>query len=216
MDDSASVQVNLRAWRDEAHGVNPDVRREDEEEGDVRDNEDATSSPASSRPSTPVTRPGSAASTAPSVPSSATDASDDAMDIDALLREEEEIEREMNSTGKGGTGYRPSDVTDEDALWAAAGGVSDNVPGADVVRNLTAEAIGEADDDDMWDMVDEMDTQASGRTKTNDSAHGSGNGQSEAGSHPGEGVSTTAGRATSPAAPSEQPTIGADWDDMYV
>jgi len=129
-------QVNLRVWKDEGQGIPTGNRHEYSDDGarDALSDDEPSRSHASStasRPSTPITRPGSVASTAPSVPSSATDT-----DIDALLREEEELTGDVSS-------YKPAEGEDEDeGLWAAAG---------DLIPN-----DGEADDEDMWNMVDEV------------------------------------------------------------
>lgn len=113
-------------------------RHEDSDDSarDAQSDDEPSRSHASSRasrPSTPITRPGSVAS---SVPSSATDMDD--MPIDALLREEEELSRDVSS-------YKPAEGEndEEGLLWAAAG---------DLVPN-DGEA---ADDEDMWNMVDEV------------------------------------------------------------
>lgn len=203
------MKVNLKVWRDEAHGITPEVRHgvsqgnngsgserdSENEEPNLAQSAPGLVSPSSSRPSTPVTRPGSAASTAPSVPSSATD-NDNDMEIDALLREEEDILREMNRAGKEGSSYKLSSQEDnEDALWAAAGGIplldTSTRPG------LAGPTFpGEADDEDMWDMFDETEKNSENK---------------------GKAVTMAAGEPVTPSFPSlpGQPTIGADWDDMY-
>ena len=165
-------------------------------------------SPSSSRPSTPVTRPGSAASTAPSVPPSVTDVDDD-MDIDALLREEEEIMRAMDATGKEGRTYKPPsvEVDDEDALRAAAEGIPNGVPKMTTQPGLTSSSLfGEADNEDMWDMFDEMENQ-----RPPPPPEAIVDKETAATTIAGESVAP----APSPPAVSDQPTIGADWDDMY-
>ncbi|KIJ44036.1 hypothetical protein M422DRAFT_47539 [Sphaerobolus stellatus SS14] len=201
--------VNLRVWRDEAHGVAPGSRPEDDHtdgSNSGSDNEDGRSkskapgteettqtgpaiTPGSSRPSSPHTRPASAASSVLSVPSSATDIDD--FDMDALLREEEELMQQVANDASKGPSYKPAPINfdDDDELWAAAGDLNpDSSPSMSVSTSAKPTAVGEADDDDMWNMVDDI-IQAP--------------------------APKPAPKENPTPAEEEQPTVGADWDDMY-
>ncbi|KAF8580872.1 Swi3-domain-containing protein [Ramaria rubella] len=204
---SRRMAVNLKVWRDEVHGITAEVGHEvtlDSENEDPNGNiQPAQEAPSpSSRPATPATRPSSALSIAPSVPSSPTDCEDD-MDIDALLREEEQIMREMNGAQKGSSAYKPSTVDDEDALWVAAGGVPDDPPEteAEAPEPMKQASNATVDDEEMWNILDEMEARSTTTKADGDAAM--------------EHINAEATRNTvAPVAP-EQPTIGADWDDMY-
>ncbi|KAF8522253.1 replication fork protection component Swi3-domain-containing protein [Hysterangium stoloniferum] len=199
---SRRMTANLRVWRDEVNGTTSGVRHEvtrgsgDEDSDGMQGDADesgghgrarqGSAGASTSRPSTPVTRPASAASTAPSVPSSATDVED--MDIDALLREEEELLRAMDGEQSRST-YKPAAVEedDEEALWAG-------FPDPPMEKTRVLENNGykpshtEANDEDMWDIIAEMEA-ASNRIE------------------PVNNVKENKVAA--------EPTIGADWDDMY-
>jgi replication fork protection complex subunit TIPIN/Csm3/Swi3 len=217
------AKVNLKVWRDEAHGVTPSVEhqvsqddddvnsREHDSENEGVNHDQSVQGPvspsASTRPPTPVTRPGSAASSAPSAPSSTTDIDDD-MDVDALLREEEEIMREMNAAKNGASSsYKLSNVeNDENVSWTEATVVPTAVPTA--VPDMTMQprltgptSRGEAEDEEFWNMIDEIENQPPAPDEYADMK---------------QADNMTIGFApASPSAIREQPTIGADWADMY-
>jgi len=201
---SQQIQANLRGWRDEVKGVTSEVQHEvargsrDDSDGDTDETEGhgdaegrarlSSAGASTSRPSTPITRPASALSTGPSIPSSATDVED--MDVDALLREEEELLREMSREQNRST-YKPTTIEDaEEALWA--GFPDPRMEKASVLQdNGHKPSHAEADDEDMWDIIAEVEA-ASNKIG------------------PMNNVKENIVVATQ-----NEPTIGADWDDMY-
>lgn len=127
------------------------------------------------------------------------------MDIDALLREEEEIMREMNATKNGTSGsYKPSNLEkNENALWTSPTGVSITVLDKTVQPGSTRlAAFGDADEEDLWNIIDEIENQPQAPKDTTDIRKVK------------DAMNIELMDTSSSIIP-EQPTIGADWADMY-
>lgn len=111
--------------------------------------------------------------------------------------------REMNAAEKGGSAYKPSNPEDdEDTLWAAVNGTTNDVPEVTTQLGLTPTIPhDEVEDEDMWNMLDEMNKRPAPKDNVDD----------------GKEVPTVISEPAAPSAPEapEQNTIGADWDDMY-
>lgn len=195
--------MNLRVWRDSAHGITQNQQPEnDEESGSERgvDQINATETPSSpfkaqseassSRPGSPRIRT-RLESVAPSVPSSATDIDD--IDLDALIREEEGLMQELSggnvATSKQYQAAGTVTTDDEEALWATGG-----APELD--RGPFATSFGAMGDDDMRDPVDKIRKLSTTRE------------ESLAPSKPPSHSTTLEDGA-------EMLTLGGDWDDMY-
>lgn len=199
---SRRMAVNLRVWRDEAHGLTRSQPEDDTESGSEPEvnplNTNETRSPqsgaqsqvSSSRPESPINSTRSM-SAAPSVPSSVVTDMDD---IDAMIREEEELMRELN---KGSTASKPyqanevATVDEEEALWAAAEGAP-AVPQMELQTQLP-ESL--EDDADFWDMVDDIQNSANDRNEL-----------------------AVQPKSPSDSVPTNQdglPTVGGEWEDMY-
>ncbi|GJJ12109.1 hypothetical protein Clacol_006350 [Clathrus columnatus] len=187
---SRRMAVNLRVWRDSAHGIASD-QREDESASESEAPGITTNSAQSEAESNSSVNRTRSESRAPSVPSSATDIHD--MDLDAILQEEEDLMREMNggnfSTSKQ---YQVTETLagdDEEALWTAA------ERALAVPQPLLSMSMGEADDDDMWDIADQIQKPTAIQNTVVPSEP-----------------------ALAPAVENDDdglPTLGGDWDDMY-
>lgn len=116
-------------------------------------------------------------------------------DIDAMIREEEELMRELNGgDSTASKQYQVSGIAmsdEEEALWAAAEGAP-AVPQVEL-QTLLSKSLG--DDTDLWDIVDDVQNSLTD--------------QNELGIHsklPSDSVPTNQDKL---------PTIGGEWEDMY-
>ena len=120
----------------------------------------------------------------------------------------------MNQIGQSksapGPSYKPAtEDDDDDALWSAAGGalnaIDIDIDQGNVVKKPAAvQVTNEADDEDMWNMIDEVMQDAAPSPPAQPQA-------------PPRPQVHEAPKEAAPVAPAEEdgPTVGAEWDDMY-
>ncbi|KAJ8584935.1 Swi3-domain-containing protein [Rhizopogon salebrosus TDB-379] len=164
---SKRMQVRLSVWRDEANGLVNGKRPEDGDDDDVIDltdqNIDSIDASASSGDSVP--------SRAPSLPPLSSETEDDDFDIDTVIREEEKrlaalrAERSISPTPPAPKARYKSLPTkggdemsiDEEAMWDDLEAFNDTIfnPPPPPPKSSGPSII--ADDEEMWDMVQELE-----------------------------------------------------------
>lgn len=162
-----SPKVRLSVWRDEANGLVNGKRPEDGDDDDVIDltdqNIDSVDASASSGDSVP--------SRAPSLPPLSSETEDDDFDIDTVIREEEKrlaalrAERSVPLTPPAPKARYKSLPTeggdemsiDEEAMWDDLEVFNDTIfnPPPPPPKSSGPSII--ADDEEMWDMVQELE-----------------------------------------------------------
>ncbi|KAG8217926.1 replication fork protection component Swi3-domain-containing protein [Butyriboletus roseoflavus] len=217
---SKRMQVRLSVWRDEFKGVINDAKSADgpdvidlteptlvgtEDDGDDKDSENAQ------------LKSDRASSGAPSLPPASSEADDDDFDIDAVIRAEEErlvaLRAAKADSGSPHTSISPTllgeassrngpdasvmDV-DEASLWDA---FDEPQTLLDPLQSAPSTSIPVGDDEDMWNIVDEMEQgEQSKLAKTQ---------------IPLSGVNVTPSLDSTNSGNTSRATNDDDWDEMY-
>ncbi|KZT26537.1 Swi3-domain-containing protein [Neolentinus lepideus HHB14362 ss-1] len=245
---SRRMHVALSVWRDEAKGLingmkpdDPIDLASDSEDDDADDGQraqvetrgssidDVGSRGASRVPSAGASRPPSSRSVDP-----ATDGND--FDIDAMIREQEEMEAEQGlapkenkprSVDKYGSKPASEDAMDldEEAMWddmmmADFTGAVPSIPAVASSETTAPQSQKDditagshaVDDEDMWDVVREMETEAQEAGQQDATASESGPAPSE------EEIDGHGGEHSEISSPQKKQRISNadDWEDMYI
>lgn len=205
----------MSVWHDESKGLvngrkidDPiDLTSESEnEDGDEQEPKNAEDTQVSDRPhSSPPPIPPSSASEYNSM------TEDDDVDMDALIREDEErltSSADMTTNHRNDTFHGVPDVTDEDeAMWAQLDADFDDLttPSLQATSKPFVPPPPPAEDEDMWDIVREMEMEeVTNNAKTTRSAH----------PPPEESMTPVAEmRGTTPV---RKATNDEGWDEMYA
>ncbi|KDQ60940.1 hypothetical protein JAAARDRAFT_125198 [Jaapia argillacea MUCL 33604] len=231
---SKRMHVALSVWRDEAKGLINGVKVDDDPidlTSDVEPDEENASKAATGsnltdtdvhmHDSRPPTRPPSSASERPTT-------DDDEFDLDMMIRQEEEMRVEdVAAAANSNVTYRSNNAKssskaideDEEAMWAemmAMGAFADDPPPpssdppdqSNVTATTTRQNPSDSlDDEDMWDIVREMESEQSRPSVTG-----------LAGTSVSGGVSglEVVLRDKDPPKPKPPSTVEEDWDEMYL
>jgi len=211
------MQVRLSVWRDEFKGVTKETEQPDSP--DVIDLTEATLVGTEENGKDELENPQTdqASSRAPSLPPTSSEAGDDDFDIDAVIKAEEERLAVLRAaTADSEPLHTPDSPTlaekapsrsdpdtsamdvDEASLWEAFDDPGVPEPSHDTRPSATS--VG--DDDDMWDIVDEMQQGPGEQRKL------------VKGQIPLSGVNVQTSN-TSSSGNTTRPTNDDDWDEMY-